>query len=111
MAFRHSAEFPLRRLFGWSLWQLSGAGAMPAPYLFGPRLDAPEPQRLACRTMNSNLPYLHRQPTHKFAWVTLFGLLVILPALLAGCATSRDSQQSAAPTVSGSVSVGVGKSF
>jgi len=47
----------------------------------------------------------------KIRAVGMLTLLTIFPALLSGCATSREAQQSAAPTVSGSVSVGMEKSF
>jgi uncharacterized lipoprotein YajG len=38
-------------------------------------------------------------------------LLIALAAMLSGCATSPNSQQSASPTVSGYISVGAGKQF
>lgn len=61
--------------------------------------------------MNDREPHLHREAAHKLARIALFSLLVILPVLLAGCATDRESQQNAAPTVSGSVSIGAAKHF
>jgi len=41
----------------------------------------------------------------------MFILLIIFAALVSGCATSRDSQQSAAPTVGGYISTGAEKNF
>jgi uncharacterized lipoprotein YajG len=37
--------------------------------------------------------------------------LVALAAILSGCATSQNSQQSASPTISGYISVGADKSL
>ena len=61
--------------------------------------------------MSVKEPHLHRQAVHKLARITLLGLLVTLPALLAGCATGREAQQTATPTVSGSISIGAAKHF
>jgi hypothetical protein len=41
----------------------------------------------------------------------MFILLVVFSVLVSGCATSRDSQQSAAPTVNGYISTGAEKNF
>jgi hypothetical protein len=38
-------------------------------------------------------------------------LAIVLAAILSGCATSQNSEQSAAPTVSGYIDVGAGKSL
>ena len=61
--------------------------------------------------MNGKEPHLHRQTNQKLARLALFGLMVILPVLLAGCASNRETQQNASPTVGGYISVGTAKSF
>jgi uncharacterized lipoprotein YajG len=38
-------------------------------------------------------------------------LIVAVAAILSGCATSQNSQQSASPTISGYISVGGGKNI
>ncbi len=61
--------------------------------------------------MSGKEPHLHRQAVLKLARIALLGLLVILSALLAGCATGREAQQTETPTVSGSISIGATKHF
>lgn len=61
--------------------------------------------------MNGQVPHRHQQAYHRLAQLALFSLLVIFPVLLAGCATDREAQQNATPTVSGSVSIGATKHF